>query len=189
MSLLVFQAWFWLSWENRKATTQTDHCHQFLWYTWGFFGALASACIIFDKQSKTEVAQSVRLSTNVFTHGCLLGGFCVLSEESHSVWKSQKKSHATMRAKRAIFTFEVSGQKCIKNAKDGKNSNATFWVIFKHCEFGSSSWSAWDPIWHRKYTNHVTQDDPLFKVQVLLEFLLNRKFLNSYYRQIPLRVP
>ena len=132
VSLLVFQAWFWLSWENRKATSQTDHCHQFLWYTWGFFGALASACIIFDKQSKTEVAQSVRLSTNVFTHGCLLGGFG---------WP------------------------------------------------GSSSWSAWDPIWHRKYTNHVTQDDPLFKVQVLLEFLLNRKFLNSYYRQIPLRVP
>ena len=40
---------------------------------------------------------------------------------SHGVWKSQKKSHSTMRAKRATFSFKV------------ENWNATFWVIIKQC--------------------------------------------------------
>ena len=35
----------------------------------------------------------------------------------HSVWKSQKKSHSTLRAKRACYI--VSGQKLIKNVKIG----------------------------------------------------------------------
>ena len=85
----------------------------------------------------------------------------------HGVWKSQKKSHSTLRAKRATFTFWVEkklikkfqkwsnlacfwkhkacgqtelpdrsvlkGQKSGKNVKITKNSNATFWVIFKQC--------------------------------------------------------
>ena len=36
----------------------------------------------------------------------------------HAVWKSQKKSHSTLRAKRA--TFKLRGQKFIKNAKNGQ---------------------------------------------------------------------
>ena len=58
----------------------------------------------------------------------------------HCVWKSQKKSHSILRAKRATFTFSVLpdmalliGQKLVKMPKL-KYSNATFWVIFKHCD-------------------------------------------------------
>ena len=63
------------------------------------------------------------------------GSFFLLVEETgiHSVWKLQKKSHSTLRAKRATF---LSGQKFIKNwpkMPKLKNSNETFWVIFKHC--------------------------------------------------------
>ena len=83
--------------------------------------------------------------------------------QSHSVLKSLKKSHSTLRAKRAAFTFWVD-KKLIKNTKKGqfweflktwnsndifpwncatrqvdltkiceKSSNQTFWVIFKQC--------------------------------------------------------
>ena len=72
----------------------------------------------------------------------------------HSVWKLQKKSHSTLRAKRATFKTKVY-QKCqkwsvlasflkpVNNATrqvifnrtkiDGKcqNSKSTFWVLFK----------------------------------------------------------
>ena len=78
----------------------------------------------------------------------------------HSVWKLQEKSHSTLRAKRATFTFWVDkssikmlnvatfwkpkvygqtvlpdmsllkGQKLVENAR---NSNTTFRVIFKQC--------------------------------------------------------
>ena len=44
----------------------------------------------------------------------------------HGVWKSQKKSHSTLPAKRATFTF-LSGQKLIKNAK-----NDPFWRVFEN---------------------------------------------------------
>ena len=37
--------------------------------------------------------------------------------KTHGVWKSQKKAHSTLRAKRATSTFV--GQKFIKNAKNG----------------------------------------------------------------------
>ena len=47
-------------------------------------------------------------------------------QQQHSVWKSQKKSHSTLRAKRATFTFFKSGQKWIKNAKNG-----LFWRVFE----------------------------------------------------------
>ena len=83
---------------------------------------------------------------------------------SHSVWKSQKKSHSTLRAKRATFTFwvdkswikmpkmvhfgefwktwslrsnSVTRHVSFKRTKIGgkcQNSNATFWLIFKQCE-------------------------------------------------------
>ena len=81
----------------------------------------------------------------------------------HSVWKSEKKSHSVLRAKRATFTFWVdkSSLKCQKwwiwrvfeNMKLPFNSvtrrvnckrtkvggkfkwwNETFWVSFKHCD-------------------------------------------------------
>ena len=81
----------------------------------------------------------------------------------HGVWKSQKKSHSTLRAKRATFTFwmdkswlkmpkvvhfveflktwslrsnSVTRQVSFNRTKIGgkcQNSNATFWVIFKQC--------------------------------------------------------
>ena len=41
---------------------------------------------------------------------------------THGVWKSQKKSHSTLRAKRATFTC----QKFIENAKNGQ-----FWRFLK----------------------------------------------------------
>ena len=81
----------------------------------------------------------------------------------HSVWKSPKKSHSWLRAKRAMFTFWVdksslkmpkmayfgeflkylklivkqcyqTGQKMVEMPKLNK-LNETFWVIFKQCEF------------------------------------------------------
>ena len=49
----------------------------------------------------------------------------------HSVWKSPKKSHSLLRAKRATFTFWVD-KSSLKMPKL-KNSNQAFWIIFKHC--------------------------------------------------------
>ena len=54
----------------------------------------------------------------------------------HGVWKSQKKSHSSLRAKRAKFTFWVdkNSSKMPKNVNFGQFlKNVTFWVIFKHC--------------------------------------------------------
>ena len=50
-----------------------------------------------------------------------------LSIIKHSVWKSQKMSHKTLRAKRATFTF-------IKNAKNGQ-----FWRFLIIWSFWSNS--------------------------------------------------
>ena len=39
---------------------------------------------------------------------CFVGFWCILScKGKHSVWKSQKKSHSTLQAKQATFTFLV----------------------------------------------------------------------------------
>ena len=46
-------------------------------------------------------------------------------QNDHSVWKSAKKSHSILRAKRAAFTFWVD-KKLIKNAKNGP-----FWLVLK----------------------------------------------------------
>ena len=81
---------------------------------------------------------------------------------THGVWKSQKKPHSTLRAKRTTFTFwvdksllkmvqfgeflktwslrsnSVTRQVNINRTKIGEkyqNSNATFWVIFKRFGF------------------------------------------------------
>ena len=54
----------------------------------------------------------------------------------HGVWKSKKKSHSTLRAKRATFTFWVdkTSLKMPKKVNLGEFlKNATFWEIFKHC--------------------------------------------------------
>ena len=57
----------------------------------------------------------------------------------HSVWKSLKKSHSTLRAKRATFTFCVA-KSSLKMPKL-KTSGATFLVIFNHCSSeGLSLW-------------------------------------------------
>ena len=48
------------------------------------------------------------------------------SKKSHSVWKWQKKSHSTLRAK-ASNVYILSGQKLIKNVK-----KAQFWRVFKN---------------------------------------------------------
>ena len=83
--------------------------------------------------------------------------------QKQGVWKSKKKSHLTLRAKRATFTFWVDKisskmpkmihfDEFLKNqslrpnsvTRQDKNlwempkfkpSNATFWVIFKQCGF------------------------------------------------------
>ena len=75
---------------------------------------------------------------------------------AHTVWKWQKKSHSTSRAKRATFTFweaksslkipkmvvfenlKLLVKQCYQTGqllldKDWKKSNETLWVIFKHC--------------------------------------------------------
>ena len=49
----------------------------------------------------------------------------------HSVWKSQKKSHSTLRAKRATFTFWLD-KSSLKNAKNGQL--ATFWKSENSCQ-------------------------------------------------------
>ena len=108
-----------------------------------------------------------RTLSNVIVNGNLTrisGNWTFLLVNVHSVWKSQKKSHSTLRAKRATFTFwvdkswlkmpkmvnfgeflkiEACGQIVLPDKeilKDKnwrkmpkyKNSNATFWMIFKH---------------------------------------------------------
>ena len=48
----------------------------------------------------------------------------------HSVWKSLKKSHSTLRAERAMYLCMLSGKKFIKNvAKKGQ-----FWECFRKPE-------------------------------------------------------
>ena len=37
----------------------------------------------------------------------------------HSIWKSQKKSHSTLQASQASYVYNLSGQKLIKNSKNG----------------------------------------------------------------------
>ena len=49
----------------------------------------------------------------------------VMTWLKHGVWKSQKKSHWTLRAKRATFTF-LNGQKFIKNCQKW-SILASFW--------------------------------------------------------------
>ena len=89
----------------------------------------------------------------------------------HGVWKSQKKSHSTLRVKRATFTFWVDKSwlkmpkmvhfgeflktRCLRSNSvtrqvsfirtkmpKFKNSNATFWAIFKQCVF-VRNWVNW----------------------------------------------
>ena len=56
----------------------------------------------------------------------------------HNVWKSQKKSHSTLRAKRATFTFWVlNWQKLVENAQIGKLK----WDI----------WGDFQTLWRRSY--------------------------------------
>ena len=50
-------------------------------------------------------AQYVLSWKNTTTSSCI----SVIFEASHGVWKSQKKSHYTLRAKRATFTFWMDG--------------------------------------------------------------------------------
>ena len=69
---------------------------------------------------------------------------CTFQKLLHSVWKSPKKSHSTLRAKRAKFTF-LSRQKLIKNSqfcwvfwKPEACSQTVLPVrsVSKHCAFG-----------------------------------------------------
>ena len=54
----------------------------------------------------------------------------------HSVWKLQKKSHSTLRAKRAMFTFS-SGQKLrIQMRHFGRFSNNVIMLSFQKLFFG-----------------------------------------------------
>ena len=57
--------------------------------------------------AKLNFPYSAFFLQNVTMVGTLLGSFDINKKKSHSVWKSPKKSHATLRAKRATFTFWV----------------------------------------------------------------------------------
>ena len=52
---------------------------------------------------------------------------------THGVWKSQKKSHSTLRAKRATSTFWVNKSE-LKNTK-----NDPFWHVFENLKLQSNS--------------------------------------------------
>ena len=75
----------------------------------------------------------------------------ILNQWLHGVSKSQKKSHSTLRAKRATFTFWVdkSWWKNWWKMSNWKHSNETLWVIFKQCGllelWGQALKSSW--IW------------------------------------------
>ena len=51
------------------------------------------------KDHVSDLAQTMEVQENITTNAD--------SKYLHSVWKSQKKSHSTLRAKRATFTFWV----------------------------------------------------------------------------------
>ena len=81
-----------------------------------------------------------RLMLAICRDFCVTLHFLLLSKQRkmHSVWKSQKKSHSILRAKRATYTFwvdkiELEMPKIINLDEILKISNETFWVIFKHC--------------------------------------------------------
>ena len=83
---------------------------------------------------------------------------------THSGWKSQKKSHSILRAKRSTFTFWV-GKSSWKNAKNGQFwrffENATFSVIFNHCVHQSLFGHC--PSWLHSFQNascHRSGSDP-----------------------------
>ena len=76
---------------------------------------------VLDKINKNKSIEPNILATNeqwiilpkcFYTCSAFLGDNTRIELESgHSVWKSQKKSHSTLRAKRATFTFLVDKSK------------------------------------------------------------------------------
>ena len=143
---------------------------------------------------------------------------------SHSVWKSQKKSHSSWRAKRATVTFWVD-KSSVKIAKNGpiwrvfwkpkafgqteltdrsvlilqklvEYSNATFWVILKHCTkvafsyyFSSSLFLFWLVSNQKKRNSQVSRLD-LYSILMYLAQLCNA--LRSTISQVissPLQMP
>ena len=126
-----------------------------------------SQCLKFTKMSHFQFL--CEFCENVNLEKCEFGKLWILEKKMwilHSVWKSHKKVAFNI-ASEACYVYILSGQKLIKNAKNGqlwrifetwnlrsnivtrqvyfnriknggicpKKSNATFWVIFKHCDF------------------------------------------------------
>ena len=61
-----------------------------------------------------------------------LKNLCYYFPVVHSVWKSQKKSHSTLRAKRATLTFWAD-KSSLKNPKNGQ-----FWRVFENLKRSNS---------------------------------------------------
>ena len=102
-------------------------------------GANNASCIWVKHVWKTYNTNSHSWSNSSLLHWNDFLVFLVKSK----IWifkPKQKKSHSTLRAKRATFTFWVD-KSSLKRPKI-KNSNATFWVIFKHC--ACFLWSEWN---------------------------------------------
>ena len=130
--------------------------------------------------TKKSFSSSEEFLSTDFCASTALSLFLPSAKDSkkHGVWKSQKKSHSIMRAKRAMVTF-FNGQKVIKNAKNSKLvvkrcywkgrfklsknpkiQTRLFWVIFNQCakvEEGRLQNSTWKidpfeslkpPNWH-----------------------------------------
>mgnify|MGYP006863759151 FL=1 len=62
----------------------------------------------------------------------------------HSVWKSQKKYHLTLRAKRATFTFWVD-KSWLKNAQNGP-----FWRLFEDLKLAVKQTYQTNQFWKEK---------------------------------------
>ena len=73
----------------------------------------SSEQVVFSMVPKAEHLHSVDFNIEIFT-------------APHGVWKSQKKSHSSLRAKRATFTFWMD-KSSLKNAKNGQ-----FWRVFEN---------------------------------------------------------
>ena len=67
--------------------------------------AVVSWLCLATTNSMVNIPDKDFAETICWDHFLIPGG--VKCETEHSVWKSQKKSHFILRAKRAMFTFQV----------------------------------------------------------------------------------
>ena len=125
---------------------------------------------------------------------------------NHGVWKSQEKSHSTLRAKRATFTFwvdksslkmpkmvqfgeflktcslrsnRVTRQVSFNRSKIGEKCQNSFWVIFKYCEivsFHHQKWKIPKIFFPKKKNLLVVRESGLVKSYALLNVALTNRY-------------